>query len=141
MGIPEPAVRRSTLIRSAAVVWAAVGIYLSVRAILWFRTSTRPVLAFAALAIVLGFIKGRLIFARLARRNIVRIDELSPHKEKICIFAFQAYASYAIIAGMMGLGIALRHSHLDRVILAVIYLAIGSALVYGSGPYWRSARG
>jgi len=140
MAIPEPAVRRRVLIRSAAVVWAAVGIYLSTRAVLWFRAATRPVLPLALLALVLGFVKGRFIFAKLARRNIGRIGELSPHKEKICIFAFQAYESYAIIIGMMALGIALRHSALDRVILAVIYLAIGSALIYGSGPYWRGRR-
>jgi hypothetical protein len=141
MTVPEPAVRRSTLIRSAAVVWAAVGGYLSVRAVLWFRASTRPILPLALLALVLGFVKGQFIFAKIARRNIERIGELSPHKDKICVFAFQAYESYAIIIGMMGLGIALRHSSLDRVILAVIYLAIGSALVYGSGPYWRGVRG
>ena len=140
MNLPEPAVRRSTLIRSAALVWAAVGIYLSARAVIWFRAAARPTLPLALLALLLGFIKGQFIFARLARRNIERIGELSPHKDKICIFAFQAYASYAIIAGMMALGIALRHSSLDRVILAVIYLAIGSALVYGSGPYWRARR-
>lgn len=138
MAIPEPAVRRTTLVRSAAVVWAAVGIYLSARAVLWFRASPRPVLVPAALALVLGFVKGQFIFSKLARRNIHRIGELSPHKDKICIFAFQAYESYAIIIGMMALGIVLRHSSLNRVILAVVYLAIGSALVYGSGPYWRA---
>jgi hypothetical protein len=137
MAIPEPAVRRSTLVRSAAVVWASVGLYLSVRAVLWFRASPRPVLVPAALALVLGFIKGQFIFSKLARGNIERIGELAPHKDKICIFAFQAYESYVIIVGMMTLGILLRHSALSRDVLAVVYLAIGSALVYGSGPYWR----
>jgi hypothetical protein len=140
MAIPEPAVRRTTLVRSAAVVWTAVGLYLSARAVVWFRAAPRSILLPAALALGLGFVKGRFVFAKLARRNIARIRELSPHKEKICIFAFQAYESYALIIAMMGLGIVLRHSRLDRTILAVVYLAIGSALVYGSGPYWRGIR-
>jgi hypothetical protein len=138
MPLPEPAVRRVILIRSAAIVWTAVGLYLSARAVLWFADARGLVTPFAMLALLLGFVKGRFLFARLARRNIGRIGELSPHKDKICIFAFQAYESYAIIAGMMALGIALRHSSLDRLVLAVIYLAIGSALIYGSGPYWRA---
>jgi hypothetical protein len=140
VAIPEPAVRRTALVRSAAVVWAAVGLYLSARAVGWFRAAPRSILLPAALALGLGFIKGRFVFAKLARRNIARIRELSPHKEKICIFAFQAYESYALIIAMMGLGIALRHSRIDRTILAVVYLAIGSALLYGSGPYWQGVR-
>ena len=140
MAIPAPAVRRAILVRSAAVVWTAVGIYLSIMAVLWFRASTGSVLPLALLALGLGFIKGRFIFSKLARRNIERIGELSPHKDKICLFAFQAWESYAVIAAMMSLGIILRHSRLSREVLAVVYLAIGAALLYGSGPYWRGRR-
>jgi len=140
MPLPEPAVRRTTLVLSAAVVWTLVGLFLAARAALWFRSSTRPVLWLILLALAAGFIKGHFIFSKLARRNIRRIGELSPHKEKICIFAFQALQSYAIVLGMIILGILLRHSSLSRQILAVIYLAIGAALVYASASYWRAKR-
>jgi len=141
MPIPEPAVKRTTLVLSAAVVWTLVGLFLAVRAALWFRSSTRPVFWLILPALAAGFLKGHFIFSKLARRNIRRIGELAPHKEKICIFAFQALQSYAIILGMIILGILLRHSSLSRQVLAVIYLAIGTALVYASAPYWRERRG
>jgi hypothetical protein len=140
MHIPEPAVSRRTLILSAAITWGLVGGFLSLRAVFWFKSPSPSVLGLAILALGLGFLKGRFIFSRLARRNIQRIGELSPHKERICLFAFQAIQSYVIIVGMMALGILLRHSSLPRVYLAVLYLAIGSALIYASFEYWRAAR-
>ncbi len=137
--IPEPAVSRKTLVRSAAITWGLVGAFLSLRAVLWFKTPSPAVLGLFLLALGLGFLKGKFIFSGLARRNIRRIRELSPHKEKICLFAFQAVQSYVIIVGMMALGIGLRRSALPRVDLAVLYLAIGSALIYASFQYWRAA--
>ena len=136
--IPEPAVRRPTLILSAAVVWAMVGAFLCFRAALWFRASGGTIFWLAFLGLAVGFLKGHFLLSRMARRNIRRIFELSPHKDKICLFAFQAIQAYLLIFGMMALGILLRHSSVPREILAVVYLAIGSALIYASLPYWRA---
>lgn len=132
----EPAVSRKTLMRSAAVVWGGVGLFLSIRAVLWFAASTMAVWWMVLIALAIGFAKGKYVFSRLARKNVVRITELSPQKEKICIFAFQAMQSYLIIIGMVTLGILLRLSPLPRELLGVIYLAIGSGLMYASGEYW-----
>ena len=90
------------------------------------------------LALAIGFLKGHFLLSRMARRNIRRIFELSPHKEKICLFAFQAIQAYLVIFGMMALGILLRHSSIAREALAVVYLAIGSGLMYASIPYWMT---
>jgi len=136
--LPEPAVKRRTLILSAAAVWGLVGALLSFRAFLWFRTSERPVSWMVALALAVGFLKGHFLLTRMARRNIRRIRELSPHKAKICLFAFQAIQAYLVILGMMFLGILLRRSSIPREILAVVYLAIGVALFYASLAYWRA---
>ena len=61
--------------------------------------------------------------------------------DKSCVFAFQAWKSYLIIAFMIGLGIFLRHSAFPRHYLAVIYLAVGLALLLSSllyyGLLWR----
>lgn len=136
--VPEPAVRRRTLILSAAAVWALVGAFISFRAVLWFRSSSRPVFWMIVLALAIGFLKGHFLLSRMARRNIRRILGLSPHKEKVCIFAFQAIQAYLVILGMMALGILLRHSSVAREALAVVYLAIGSGLMYASLPYWMA---
>lgn len=138
--IPEPAVSRTALVRSAAIVWGAVGTFLSIRGMLWFRASERNVFWIELIALVIGFLKGHLVFSKLARRNIRRICELSPHKEKICIFAFQAAYSYLLIIGMITLGILLRLSPIPREYLAMIYLAIGVGLLYASMQYWLATR-
>jgi len=88
------------------------------------------------LALAIGLMKGRYVFGRLADKNILRIRELSPHKEKICLFAFQAMQSYLLIIVMMTAGILLRLSPIPREYLAVLYLAIGSGLIVASVQYW-----
>ncbi len=138
--IPEPAVTRRTLVLSAALVWGLVGAFLSIRAFFWFKPRPAEVAGMMALSLAAGFLKGRFLFAKLALHNIGRIRELSPQKEKICLFAFQAVKSYVIVAGMIGLGILIRLSPIRREILGVIYLAVGVALFYGSFEYWRAAR-
>jgi hypothetical protein len=134
--IPEPAVSRQTLIYSAAVVWGGVGLLLCLRAYFWFAASPMSTWWMVLLALALGLIKGRLIFSRLAARNLARIKEMSPEKEKVCFFAFQAIRSWVLILGMITLGILLRMSPLPRELLAVIYLAIGIGLIYASTVYW-----
>jgi hypothetical protein len=138
--IPEPAVSRRTLVRSAAVVWTAVGALLSIRAMLWFRASEQNVFWMILTALIVGSLKGHLAFSKLAQKNIERIYELSPHKEKICVFAFQAAFSYLLIIGMITLGILLRLSPIPREYLAIVYLAIGIGLLYASVQYWLATR-
>jgi hypothetical protein len=122
---------------SAAVVWGAVGLMLAIRAGFWFASSSMTVWWMVVLALAVGLVKGRYVFSKLAKKNIQRIRELSPQKEKVCIFAFQAMQSYLIIIGMVTLGFVLRYSPLPRELLGVIYLAIGVGLLYASGEYWR----
>ena len=70
-------------------------------------------------------------FSKLAKKNIRRIGAYTD--EKICLFAFQKWSSYPLVAFMMGLGIYLRHySSLPKSLLAILYLGIGSAL-FASG--------
>jgi hypothetical protein len=136
--IPEPAVSRQTLVLTAAVVWSAVGVGLAVRAALWFAASGRGWVWLAPLALVVGLLKGRFLLIRLAARNVERLRLLSPHKERICLFAFQSVQSFLIVLGMIGLGIVLRHTSLSREALATVYLAVGTALFLASFRYWRA---
>ncbi len=136
--IPEPAVSRRTLTLAAGIVWALVGLFLSTRAVIWFYETRHLVVLLAALALIVGIVKSRYVFTKLVKRNIRRIGELSPHKEKICVFAVQAYESYLIILAMITLGILLRLSPIPREYLAAIYLAIGSALFFASFGYFAA---
>ncbi|MCM2271017.1 MAG: hypothetical protein NDJ18_00460 [candidate division Zixibacteria bacterium] len=141
MPLREPAVSRRTLVITAAVIWGVVGLFLIFRAALYLTEvdsdKTTLVLASGTFGILLGLLKGKYIFARLAKQNVQRIDQLSPHKKKICIFAFQAWQSYLIVLVMIGLGMALRVSPLPRVYLIGIYLLIGVGLLVGSRAYLK----
>ena len=136
--IAEPAVSRRTLVLTAALVWSAVGIGLAARAAFWFAASGWARLWLAPLALVVGLLKGRYLLVRLANRNLERLRLLSPHKDRICLFAFQSVQSFLIVLGMVALGIVLRHSPLSREVLATVYLAVGTALFVASFRYWRA---
>jgi hypothetical protein len=61
---------------------------------------------------------------------------------KGCLFAFQAWRSYLIIGVMIGLGFVLRHSQIPKAYLAIVYFAVGGALILASFHYyaclWRT---
>jgi hypothetical protein len=139
MPLREPAVSRQTLVITAALAWGIVGLFLIVRAAFYLTEvdlgNTTLVLASGTFGILLGLLKGKYIFARLARQNVKRIDQISPHKEKICIFAFQAWQSYLIVLVMIGLGMALRLSPPPRIYLIGIFLVIGVGMLVGSRAY------
>lgn len=140
MPLPEPAVSRRTLVRTAALLWTAAGVVLIARAVFWLPEAGYWAILIAAVTIGVGLLKGWLVFSRIARKNIKRIAELAPHKDKICIFAFQAMQSYLIVVAMIVLGILLRLSPLPRIWLAAIYFAIGTALIVSSLVYWKAAK-
>ena len=135
----RPAVGVPWLMAAAGVVWSAVGVMLDRRAYHWLRPmALGRATAFGLAGAILGLIAYRILFARLARRNIARIGAFSG---RICLFAFQAWRSYLMIALMIGLGLTLRALPVSRAFLAVLYCAMGSALLIASLHYhivvWR----
>ena len=137
MSIPEPAVSRNTLRYVAAFVWAAAGLILLGRAVSWLLVPGVATAVAGVCGLALGVLKSRFVFIPMAARNVERIRAISPHKEKICLFAFQALRSYFVVAAMIALGIVLRYSPLPRPVLAGIYSAIGIALLLASVRYLK----
>jgi len=137
--IPEPAVNRKTLERVAGVLWILVGILLIARAIPWILSSHIAGWIAGGIGLVIGIFKSRFVFVPLATKNIARIQKLSPDREKICIFAFQAMQAYLLIAGMIALGILFRLSPFPRTILILVYVTVGSALLLASPQYLRDS--
>jgi hypothetical protein len=140
MPLPEPAVSRRALVLTAAVLWTVAGGVLVTRASLWLIGSGVWGILIATVSIAVGMFKGWFVFVRIARKNDKRITELSPNKDKICVFAFQAMQSYLVVFAMITLGLLLRLSPIPRLWLAAIYLAIGSALLFSSLVYWKAAK-
>ena len=104
-----PAANRRTLVLLAGLLWSAVGLVLIAMATRWLALSENSVIVFVAVGFVCGVAVYRFGFAGLARKNLVRIYEQAPGKDKVCIFAFQNTRSYIIIFVMMLMCYTLRH--------------------------------
>jgi hypothetical protein len=131
----KPAVSKYWLIGLAGVTWSGVGIMLCrlackwLAVILWQRS-----LPLGSLGLILAWTAYRWGFSGIAKKNIDRLCLLS---EKACIFAFQAWRSYIIIMVMIMMGVTIRRSALPKQFLAVIYMAMGGALLLSSFHYYR----
>lgn len=130
-----PAVARPWLFLIAGMLWSGMGMALCIVALSWLSHADWPESGWLAGA---GFGLGALVyrfgFSGIARKNLSRITQ---KPEKVCLFAFQAWRSYLLIIIMASLGFALRQSHLSRLALATIYLAVGSGLALSSVLYYR----
>ncbi|MDY0040694.1 MAG: hypothetical protein RBS57_10320 [Desulforhabdus sp.] len=130
-----PSAHRHWLWLLSGLLWSVVGVLLCVMAAHWLTDIDWPQSLIAASAgFTLGGIIYRFGFSRIARKNILRILQLP---NEVCLFAFQTWRSYMLILIMMALGLALRHSSLPKITLAMIYLAIGTALTFSSTLYYE----
>jgi len=134
----KPAVPKHWLIAIAGLVWAMAGIMLARLAWSWLRTM--PALqagGLVAAGLVLAVVFHRFMLLRLARRNMARIGN---YADKGCLFAFQAWRSYFMILLMIAMGSFLRHTAIPRVYLALLYTAMGGALLIASMGYFTHLR-
>ena len=130
----KPAAPRFILHLMAGLMWACVGIMLLRLALGWlwalhWQARVPYLLAGASAAAIIQF-----FFGRLALKNIRRVDGLG---ERPCIFAFQAWTSYPLVAFMICLGLFLRHSPLPKPLLAVLYIGIGGGLFLAGLRYFQ----
>jgi hypothetical protein len=132
----KPAASKNKLQFLAGSLWFGVGLMLDSFAFRWLKsTDLATALLFSATGIALAAGIYRQEFSKLAQKNIQRICSLSG--EKICLFAFQAWSSYPLVAVMISLGIYLRvYSPFPKQLLSILYLGIGSALFAASLHYF-----
>lgn len=133
----NPVFKKLWLHLLAGVLWAAVGCMLTIIASQWLQ----PVgWVFQILIIVCGLLMAggisRWGFSRLALKNILRIEAYA--QEKVCLFAFQKWSSYPLVAFMISLGIYLRKfSTFPKPALAILYFGIGGGLFLASRHYFN----
>lgn len=129
-------VQRRWLLAISGFLWTAVGVMLVTYAVMWLApVEWHLEIASGAAGLGLAVIAARFMFRGIAAKNIDRIHR-GPGRASI--LAFQPWKSYLIMVSMMGLGIVLRHSAVPKPALAVVYAAIGGALMLASGLYHRS---
>lgn len=147
-----------TMIILSGLVWLAVGCFLLplginfvVESILKDNAALpHPVLNFMApytggldqaaliwiaFALLIGFLKGRTVFAKSVQRSVDRIQTL-PNPASISKIYTPAY--YILLGSMVLLGVLVRFTTLD--IRGGVDIAIGSALINGAMLYFRKAR-
>ncbi len=136
-----PAVSKRWLYFVAGVIWSCVGILLTHLAYGWLLPVERwAAWLLALMGGLLAFAIYRFLFTWFADKNIRRVDNLS--KDKICIFAFQQWTSYPLVAFMVALGISLRvYSPVPKPFLAIMYIGIGGGLLLGSFRYYAHILG
>ena len=131
----KPGVPKPILLLTAGLLWIGVGIMLDALAYSWLR-GENPGFSYPAAAI--GFLAALLIhhfgFLRVVDKNLARI---LPMEGRRCLFAFMPWKSYILILVMFSGGLLLRLSPLPKKYLAVLYMAIGTALILSSIRYLR----
>ncbi len=131
--LPPRTSRRGRLL-AASIVWSAVGAGLTVAGAVWALRAPAALSApLLAGGVAIGWAKGRLVLAPMARRNAARILDAPDSAFVGSAFAVRAWA---LAAGFMALGAGLRRSALPRPWLGLIYLAAGSALLLGARASW-----
>ncbi len=131
-----PAAHKRWLHALAGVMWSGVGIFLMRLAYGWLLPVAWEYAILLALAgLLLAVVIYRFGFSKLAGSNSKRISNYE--KDKVCIFAFQKWSSYPLVAFMIGLGITLRRfSPIPKPLLAVMYIGIGGSLFLASLHYY-----
>ena len=130
----DPAVDKRFLIALSGILWITVGIILCNLAVTWLLNANQKIIWFGLPGIILALLIHHFGFLKLVDRNIERIRSKDG---KVCIFAFQPWKSYLIIAVMITMGMILRHSPLPKPYLAIIYIGFGGAMVLSSIRYFR----
>ncbi len=128
----KPIVDRSWLFIVAGLMWTAVGLMLLWRAFGWLLAASHTMPLFL-LGMGIALLSYHFMFTNTVRKNIARLHTLP---ERTGLLAFNSARGYGIIVIMIALGIGLRHSSLDRSLLAVLYTAMGGALFLASFHFY-----
>ena len=123
-------------------LWFAIGmllLYKGLRFLSEFALSQSSSFSFQirlAVALLIGFIKGRFVLAKTVRRVVARIASLP-----LPISLMQAYSPsyWVLIASMGALGALFRFLPIPIDIRGMIDVAIGSALIHGAMLYFRAS--
>ncbi len=135
LDIFKPAVTKSVLLFLAGLVWLCVGTMLLFFAYTWLSNVpiTLSYMLFGG-GVALALLIHHFGFLKIVDKNIERI---LPIVDKKCLFSFITWKSYIIIIVMVAMGTLLRHSTIPKKYLAVLYTAIGLALILSSFRYMR----
>lgn len=125
-----------TRLLTAAIVWSAVGIFLSAKGIYLSREGSLAFIVAVILAgVVLGIVKGRFILDRVAGKIILHIGS---KPTRACLGGLFSVRNWMLIAVMIVFGRTLSLLPMDASIKTGLYVMVGSGLAYSSRLLWRA---
>jgi hypothetical protein len=129
----------------AAVIWTVVGAgLLTMGGVFWFHFPylgdlDPKHLAGGAIALSIGLLKGKFVLDKTASRVIDRTADLKEPNPLKSIFQMFGPKTIALIASMMGIGVILRAAGVSFEIRGLIYLAVGTGLLWSCRQYWTTS--
>jgi hypothetical protein len=125
-----------TRLLTAAIVWSAVGMFLSVKGVYLSREGSLVfVLAVIVAGVALGIVKGRFILDRVAGKIILHIGG---KPSRACLGGLFSGRNWMLIAVMIIFGRTLSFLPMDPGIKTGLYVMVGSGLAYSSRLLWRA---
>jgi len=133
-------------------IWMAIGVFLlqlGVTLLLEPHTGPLPILHFfqsffggleeaaiavAVVALYIGFLKGKHVLSKSARKGVEHICSF-PNPTQLSSIYSPKY--YLLLALMMGLGMSIKYLGLPNDVRGAIDIIVGSALVNGAIAYFR----
>ncbi len=119
----------------AQMMWGLVGTSLLTVGLVWVLGHWGGAgVTYALLFVCLGLVKGFFVLDRAALRSIERI---AARGRNACAGGFFSKWSWFLVLGMMLFGQLARHSPIPRADIGLLYVAVGTALLFSSRRFWR----
>lgn len=132
----KPVITNNVLLLFAGIVWECVGVLLLYLAYSWLSvTPAINIYLFSGAGVVLALLVHHFGFLKIVDKNLQRIIQM---EEKKSLFSFMPWKSYLLVVIMITMGTVLRHSVIPKHYLAIVYIAIGLALILSSVRYIRT---
>lgn len=121
---------------NAAIFWTLVGGVMSSVGLRWVYGGFGNPTVWLLLAIGLGLLKGEFALGKAAKKTIARVEALP---ERSAFYQVFSKGQWILVGSMMFLGMAIRHSGLDKQWRGLVLGVVGIALLWGSKNIWKQA--
>ena len=133
----KPGVRKRTLLLIAGCAWSIAGGILIFRSLYYLIGVNHHLAMETGIGIVFGGLFYILLFARISKKHITRINLIKI--DNPCFFSFFNFRSYLLMAIMISGGITLRLSGLvNSEIIYTFFLCMGIPLLVSAWRFFYS---
>jgi len=133
----KPAVQKRTLLLIAGCAWSIAGGILISRSLIHLIGVNHNLAMEIGIGIVIGCLFYILLFARISKKHITRINLIEI--DNPCFFSFFNFRSYLLMAIMISGGITLRLSGLvNPEIIYTFFLCMGIPLLVSAWRFFYS---